>query len=274
MMEAAMIDIDVSVDVKQVAGVLGQFSKQVPFAAAVAITRTVKQGADDMRADFASKFDRPTRYTLNAVFSKPANKLNLTGAFGLKDAAMLQKSGGYSPADILGHHFKGGVSRFARYEQAFMRIGILGLDEDIVPGSNLRELNQYGGVPSGLIIKLISYFGAFSESGFKANATQASKDKLAKRTDRNTKGKRASKYARINGVVYFYSNERGTTRHLHKGIWAKTGIHGVDIRPILMFVKRGVYKKRFDLNTYAAKARANFAQHFDASFKQALASAR
>jgi len=263
--------INVLVDIKQTLGVVDRFSKQVPFAAAVALTRTAEEGAQEIKTAFVKSFDRPTKYTLNSMFSQSANKRTRTASFGLKDNAMLQKSGGYSPADILGHHFNGGHSKFARYEQAFRRIGMLALDEDIVPGTNLRELNQYGGVPPSLIIKLIAYFNGFGEQGFMANTTQAGRDKLANRTDKNTKGRRASKYAKINGVVYFYANGRD---HLHRGIWAKTGIHGSDIRPILMFVKRGVYRKRFDINTFANHARANFSQHFNTAFKQAMASAK
>lgn len=270
-----MLKVDVQVEVQQVAGLLGQYEKQVPFATAVALTRTAQEGQAEMRRAFVAKFDRPTPYTLkNALFIKPATKAKLEAQFGVKDAGALQKSGGLSPADILGHHFTGGVSRSARYEQAFRRIGMLGINEDIVPADRLPELNQYGGVPPGLIVRLLSYFSAFGEQGFKANATAQTRAKLAKRTDKNTKGKRASKYVRINGVVYFYSSGAGRTAHLARGIWAKTGVHGVDIRPILMFVDRANYRKRFDINDFAQSAQRNFAQHFDTALTNAMRTAR
>ncbi len=269
-----MLQISLKAEVNEALGVIDRFGKQVPFATAMALTRTAQEGAAEFKRAFVAKFDRPTRYTLNSMFFKSANKQTLTSSFGLKDGALIQKGGGYSPADVLGHHFMGGASKAARYEQAFRRIGMLGFNEDIVPARGLKELDRFGGVPASFIVRLISYFNAFGEQGYKANATAATRAKLAKRTDKNTKGKQASKYVRINGVVYFYSSGTGRTAHLHKGIWAKTGTHGADIRPILMFVSRANYQKRFDIQDFANSARKNFAQHFETQMIKAQATAR
>lgn len=266
-----MVDVTVTVEVREVAGLLGQYEKQIPFATAVALTRAAQEGAKQMRDEMQSKFDRPTRYTKNAVFTGPANKKNLTASFGIKDAALIQKSGGLTPADVLGHHFKGGRSVAARYENAFRRLGMLGADEDIVPGANLNELNTFGNIPASLIVRLIAYFGGFGEQGYRANSTPETRARLAKRSDKTQKGKRKSKYVTINGVVYFYA--RGDD-HLRRGIWAKSGINGAEIRPIMIFVKRATYKKRFDLNEYAIKARANFTKQFQQSLAFAMRTAR
>lgn len=269
-----IMQVSVETDVKKTAGWLGQYGKQIPFATAFALTKTAKEGAADMRKAFNHSFSAPTKYTLNSIFVKPANKRDLMAVFGVKDTAKIQKSGGLTPADILAVHFTGGVSKPMRYEQAFKRIGLLGHNEDIVPGRNLKELNRYGNVPPSLIIKLISYFGGFGEQGYKANASVESKAKLARRTNKSTKGKRATKYAKINGVVYFYSSGTGLNRHLHKGIWAKTGIHGVDVRPILMFVKRAKYRKRFDITKFAVNAQTRFGHHFSESLDYAMRTAK
>ncbi len=265
------MQISVTSNINETVGVLDRFSKQVPFAAAMALTKTAKQGADDMRSRFMSVFDNPTRYTIKSVFNSSANKRDLVAAFGVKDQGLLSKSGVNSPADVLGHHFNGGQSRMARYELAFRRLGMLGFNEDIVPASDLAELNQYGNVPASLIVKLISYFGGFSEQGYKANSTAETRAKMAKRTDKNTKGKTQSQYVKINGVVYFYASGRD---HLHRGIWAKTGTHGSDIRPILMFVKRANYSKRFDINKFASKAVTDFNRNFNESWAYAVKTAR
>lgn len=266
-----MVDIKVDVELREVAGLLGQYQSQIPFAAALALTRTAQAGGKQLRSEFETKFDRPTRYTMSSVFVGPANKRNLTASFGVKDQALIQKSGGLTPADVLGHFFKGGSAISARYENAFRRLGMLGPDEDIVPGSNLAELNTFGNIPSSLIVRLIAYFNGFGQQGFTANSTAQTRAKLAKRTDKNTKGKRRSKYVTINGVVYFYA--RGDD-HLHRGIWAKTGINGADVRPILMFVRRARYAKRFDLQQYAVTAKQNFSQQFAIALKQAVRTAR
>ncbi len=265
------MEISVKANINDTVGFLKRFSDQIPFAAAVALSRTAKTGAEDIRNAFIDKFDSPTRYTTNAMFNSSANKRSLIAAFGLKDQAMLSKSGGNTPAETLAHYFTGGQSRMARYELAFRKLGMLGFDEDIVPGSELAELNQYGNIPPSLIVKLISYFGGFGEQGYKANSTAETRAKLAKRTDKNTKGKRQSKYVKINGVVYFYASGAD---HLHRGIWAKTGTHGSNIRPILMFVKRANYTKRFDLNKFAERARVNFDANFKEAFSYAVRTAR
>lgn len=266
-----MADITINIDLKEVAGVLGQYERQVPFAAAVALTRTAQDGAKILRDEMTAKFDRPTRYTQNSVFVQPATKNKLVARFEIKDAATVQKSGGLTPADVLAHHFKGGQAAQTRYEKAFRRLGMLGADEDIVPGENLKELNAFGNIPPSLIIRLISYFGGFGEQGYTANSTVQTRAKLAKRSDKNTKGKRRSKYVTINGVVYFYA--RGDD-HLHRGIWAKTGIHGADVRPLLMFVRRGTYKKLFDMPVIASRAKQNFPRHFRESLALAIRTAR
>lgn len=265
------MQISITSDLNETVGLIDRFSKQAPFAAAVALTKTAKQGANNMRTRFKNVFDNPTRYTMSSIFSSSANKRDLMAAFGLKDQALLSKSGGSSPANVLDHHFNGGQSRYARYELAFRKLGMLGFNEDIVPAAGLNELNQYGNIPASLIIKLISYFGGFGEQGYKANSTYETRAKLAKRTDKNTKGKRQSKYVRINGVVYFYANG---SDHLHRGIWAKTGTHGSSIRPILMFVQRANYSKRFDINKFADKARVDFTHNFNESWTYAMSTAR
>lgn len=265
------MDVSVKTNIKEAVGFVDRFSDQIPFAAAVALTKTVKQGSESMSNEFSNEFDKPTRYTTNSVFNSGADKVRLIAAFGLKDQAMLSKSGGGTPADTLAHHFTGGQSKITRYELAFRKLGMLGFDEDIVPGSELIELNQFGNIPASLIVKLIAYFGGFGEQGYKANTSSEKRAKLAKRTDKSTKGKKQSKYVTINGVVYFYA--KGTD-HLHRGIWAKTGIHGSDVRPILMFVKRANYTKRFELIKFADQAKANFYVNFKESFAYAVRTAK
>ena len=53
------------------------------------------------------------------------------------------------------------------------------------------------------------------------------------------------------------------TRHLAPGIWAKSGTHGSNVRPILMFVKGTNYSKRLDIFDQPVKdALAKFEPRF------------
>ena len=51
------------------------------------------------------------------------------------------------------------------------------------------------------------------------------------------------------GRRYFVSlgRYRDATRHLAPGIWAASGPGGVDVRPVLMFVKAPTYRPRLDM---------------------------
>lgn len=81
-----MVSIDVRLDIKDVTRMLTRVQrKQVPFAAAVALTNTVKdiKRAEDVQ--IPKKLKAPTRFTLNAIGIKTANKRKLTASVYVKD---------------------------------------------------------------------------------------------------------------------------------------------------------------------------------------------
>lgn len=59
--------------------------KQIPFAMSKAINETAKEVKADLVNEIKKVFDRPTSYTLNSVFIKPATKRDLTAIVGLKE---------------------------------------------------------------------------------------------------------------------------------------------------------------------------------------------
>ena len=65
------------------------------------------------------------------------------------------------------------------------------------------------------------------------------------------------------GRRYFVSlgRYRDATRHLAPGIWAASGPGGVDVRPVLMFVKTPNYKPR--LSMQAVIDRSNLQDYLD-----------
>ncbi len=54
----------------------------------------------------------------------------------------------------------------------------------------------------------------------------------------------------IRGVEYFISRGPGMwygrLQHLPRGIWARRGIHGSDVVPVLLFVPSAKYGQRLD----------------------------
>lgn len=246
------------------------YEKQATFALAKTLTQVAFDVRDSIRADMQSKFDRPTSYTLNSLFVQPATKVKLVSRVGLRNRDQVKSAG--PAAETIGHQFVGGPRKFKRSEGAFRRIGLLKNGQIIVPGA-AAELDQYGNIKRGFMIKLLAYLQAFGEQGYKANTTDKRRASLAKR------GKTESGYKTINGVVYFVSRGKGTfngkRQHLPAGVWAKTGIHGVDVKPVLLFVDAPVYKRRIDFEKLGRDAyEKNFAVKFDRNFDQALATAR
>lgn len=56
----------------------GHFRRQIPFAAALALTRTAQLARDAITARLPQTFDRPTPFTQRGVSYRPASKANLT----------------------------------------------------------------------------------------------------------------------------------------------------------------------------------------------------
>jgi hypothetical protein len=206
--------------------------------AAFEARKTVQQEMD--------RFDRVTPYVRRSVFVTPATADKLQAV--VEPRYMGGK--GVDPQNILRASIFGGQRKLKRSERAFAAAGLLPAGYVIVPGQAC-PLDQYGNIKGSFIVQLISYFKAFGEQGYKANMGDKRKSKLANRG-------RTEGYKAINGVVYFVSrgkllSGRGGT-HLAPGIWAKSGIHGSNVKPIMMFVKQPTYQKRLDFFDKPVKA--------------------
>jgi hypothetical protein len=239
--------------------------KQVTYAAsralnnvAFAVNGRIK---DVMRATFRGG---ATPYTLSAFRVLKADKTNLRAVVGLR-----ADSGGKARSydKTLQHLFSGGVRSFKNMEGAFRRIGVLPPGFMIVPG-DACPLDGYGNPPRALIVQLIAYFQAFGEQGYRANMTDKTKARLAKRSG-----------AKIGGVEYFISRGPGMwygrPQHLHAGIWSRTGTHGVDIKPIFMFVRAGRWRRFIDLQSVAKHVvDARWQTEFERELSVAMANAQ
>ena len=56
------------------------------------------------------------------------------------------------------------------------------------------------------------------------------------------------------GVRYFVSYGRSRGHHLAPGIWAASGTHDVQIKPVLMFVRPGNYRPLISMDRIAQAA--------------------
>jgi hypothetical protein len=110
--------------------------RQLPFAAAAALTDTAKEAKRAVTDHLPSIFDKPTPFTLNAIGAKPATKSHLESVVFVKDIQgkylLLEEMGGERTA---ADNTRKPGSPFS------------------VPGKAL-QLNQFGNIPNGLIAKL------------------------------------------------------------------------------------------------------------------------
>ena len=253
--------------------------KQIRFAAAKALTTTAHAVRTATVKEMESVLDRPKPFTTKqAIQVIPAKKETLTATVGV-GVKYDAPSKGTSYTNAIGHLFTGGARSWKKMEGAFRRIGALPSGWIMVPGKGC-ELDQYGNVPRGFVVQMITYFNASTEQGYKANMTEKRRSRLAKA------GRTKGGYKVINGVQYFISyGKRGKQgdsytngrfdQHLPAGIWSRSGIHGVSIKPIFLFVRMGTWKKYIDLHRIAENVVGKeFDKHFNKALADALRTAR
>lgn len=251
---------------KEAVSRLDGFQSQLPYAAAQAFNTAAFDVRRALRQKAGAVFDRPTPFITDRslrVWDR-ATKQNVAATVGWD---YIGGKGG-DPAQVLKAQVEGGARPLKRFERALRRAGILPNGMFAVPGE-AAPLDQFGNLQSRLIVQLLSYLGAFNEVGYKANITAKGKAKLAQRT-RTDRG-----FVRIDGVEYFVSRGKGETRrgqqqHLPPGIWSRKGIHGSDIAPVLMFVRRPSYSVRLQAQRIAVDS---FTASFSRAFPEALAKA-
>jgi len=215
---------DVKADVAFITRQLGIAQKQVPFLTAYALTKTAQDIKDAEYKLIGEVFDRPTRFTLNSLFVRPATKTNLVASVEFKDGF------GSVPAwRYLGPHVDGGGRQKKSHEKALERAGILRSDEWAVPGRDLA-VDTHGNVPGKVFTRILSQL-------------QASPDPMQNMTTRSRKG--AVKRA---GGVYFVMRGKGSAPD---GVYQRKD--GNRLVAVLLFVRQPRYQKRFPFYEEARK---------------------
>lgn len=239
-------------------------------AQAKAINDTAFQVRREMLRELGSVFDRPTNFIARSpkVVRATPDKLSAAILPTLDSRNAPGKGGkiGVDPQQVLQAQEFGGRRADKRSEVALRRAGILpagyqtSIPREPFPGSDDGRGNMRG----AFLAQMISYLQASSEQGYRANMTRKRREKLADRTQVSSLATRKTQRV-IRGVVYFvaYGSLRGgSTSHLAPGVWAKTGIHGAEIKPVLMFVRTPSYRPRLsmqriadsvDVDTYLAR---------------------
>ena len=230
--------------------------KQVRFAAAVALTKTVKESQGETPAALERSLEKPTDFTKRGTFTIPARRDDLAATLGFKD-----KQARYMALQIAGGVYRPGDA------------GIK------LPGD--IQLNAFGNIPKGLTAKL----KAAAKDGSLSTA-------LARRVGREVGGDAGGQTARRLGengnrrkkaapLQLFYGRPTGKGwANAPVGIWrrippATPGGKGKLIPVIVFEDTPAVYRSRFSLSDHVkATANRRFAAHFKTEFTKALATAR
>lgn len=236
------MQIDIRSNVRQVSAWLDDAQKQqIPFATALAMTRTAQDVKTEEISVMKRVFDRPTNYTLNALAVRQAKKRDLIASVEFKEFA-----GKGTPAKrFLNPHVHGGGRSHKRSERLLM-------SSALASGSGFTALGRsaprdsHGNMSGRIYTRILSQ-------------VRASSDALA-----NATGSKRSKAKRKVGG-YFVPKPGG---RLKPGVYQRDGRN---VKPILVFTRAPNYRKRFPFyETAASVVAARFDNHFKAAFQYAM----
>lgn len=220
--------------------------EQLPFASAVALTRTAERVQFNEKEVMRDVFDAPTPWTMNSLFVDPAEKRDWpkqSARTWFKDFAPK----GTAANDYLQAQVSGGPRKHKRSEKALIARGIMKSTEYAIPG-NGAQLDPFGNMKKGQIVKMLSDLRAFSEVGYLANRS-------------------ASKRSTAKASGYFFADIDGT-----RGIWQRVKGWSGGVRSVLVFVSHSPkYRKRFPFWEVAENTtKAHYGRIFEIELNNAV----
>jgi hypothetical protein len=262
-----MLVLGVKNDIEKLTKHLTDLSKkQIPFATMLALNQTAKSAKEALTAQLKVTFDRPTPYTVNSLFVKPATKSKLVARVEHKD--FLSK--GKPPGEYLQPQIEGGLRKQKRSEVALGRL--IGMPRGYwTPGPG-AQLDAYGNIKNGDITKILSAVQALGEQGYLGNRTAASAKRKGKALEvyfvvpkNNPRGMAPGVYQRFGRAVSTEGRGKKKTLIQQQGA----------IVPVLFFHERVTYDAIYDMaGTVERITAAEFGKRFAASLDYALQTAK
>lgn len=204
----------------------------IPSAAMVATTRTATEAKKEVRAEMGRVFDRPTPYTLNSLFIRPATRTNIEAIVGIKTRSTAKR--GHMHPEVYG-----GVRQMRASEK---RLGTWWS-----PGQD-APLDQYGNVRGGLMRQILSQL-------------QRSGDPQANETARSRKRNKAAQAKRYFAV---YEEADG----LMPGVYYR---QDGALKRVLAFTRRPYYRRRLEFKKICERVwKREYRRQFDVALGQAV----
>ncbi len=248
--------IDVRATVQALTAGTTAAQKQIKFATRVALTRTAQKAIPAQQKEMRDVFQDPTPFTLSALYVQPATSTRLQATVMLKDGSTKA-----TPASkFLAAQIKGGERKQKRFERALVAKGIMPAGFRSVPGA-AAPVDAYGNISRGEIVRILAYFQAFPEAGYKANMSDKARSRL-ERGGRNAQG-------------FTYIVARPGDR-LPLGIYKRVRFAGgTALKPVLIFVRSTNYQPIYDFRyVVEMTAAAEFPGEFARAFEEAKRTAR
>lgn len=217
-----MIDLDVRVDLAKAQAMLANLRRgQIPFATAYALTQCAKAAQREVEREMPRVFDRPTPYTMRAIWTKSATKSRLWSEVKVKDEAL----GGNPAVRWLMPQIEGGPRSAKGFERLLQRAGVLPSGWFAVPTSYVQK-DAYGNVPASVIRKILSQLQASRDPLTRESAVQKRK--------RNSRALRAKSRPSRYFVAY---PGQARTAQMAPGIYERVAFgFGSAIRPVFVYV--------------------------------------
>ncbi len=229
------------------ASMRGVHSYMAPYAAATALTRTIKVAQKDALPDaMRAAFDNPVAYTLNSLRIEPATKENLAASVMVKN-----KAAGVSPENFLAPEVEGGQRKRKRTEAALSYAGVLSGNRFALPGKAM-EMDADGNVKGADVKTLLATLK-------KMGAKTATRERAG--------GKKKRKGTALKNDL-FVGKPMGGNRP--DGIWRREGQR---LRPLFIFTSQAPqYGKRLDFaGTVQRVARDRFRPEFEKALQTMIA---
>lgn len=255
-----MADLNLTIRVQNLDKVRGALDKlsgaQARQAYAAALNDTAFEARRAMQAELRGKFDRVTpfierspkvfRATPDALATAIAPTLDTRTTW--EPGMTLGGKIGVDPQQVLQAQELGGRRRDKKSEVVLRRAGILpGGYQTAIPATPYPGSDDgRGNLKGAFLQQLLSYLQAFGEQGYSANMIERRRRSLHKGSAKQTGRRYFVAYGRLRS---------GRTAHLAPGIWAAAGTGGVDVRPVLLFVRTPNYRPRISMERIAKDAK-------------------
>lgn len=223
---------------------------QIPFASVLASNATAFEVRELWKAEMPKRFDRPTPLTLNAVLYTKATKAKPYADVFIRDNAFK----GTAPEKYLQAQVLGGSRRIKRSERWLQTNAGMPSGLYWVPGQGAK-LDQYGNLKGSALTSILSQLALNPDAG--------SQQSEASRKRRHARERRKQGYTTD---VFLQKKQRGK---LKPGVYRRINLGrlGSAVLPLLLFVSRVTYRKRFDVFELA---RGLYVQRYPDNFKRAF----